>query len=700
MAQGSTTPRANIVQIGGSAIAIGQAAMAASFPVVLASNQSAIPVTQSGTWNIGTLTTITNVVHVDDNGGSLTVDGTVAVTNADLTTIAGAVRAEDAASADGHTGIGALAVRKATPANTSGTDGDYEFLQMSAGRLWVSAVIDTALPAGTNAIGKLAANSGVTIGAVEIAAAQTLATVTTVGTVTTITNVVHIDDNAGSITVDGTVTATIAAGATTIAKAEDAASADGDVGVGMLAVRKATPANTSGADGDYEFLQMSAGRLWVDPSGVTLTVASHAVTNAGTFATQESGSWIQVDDAAFTPATSKIAMVGAEFDDTSPDSVDEGDGGALRMSANRNLYVRIRDNAGNERGLNIDANGALAATVTNATAANLNATVVGTGTFATQENGAALTSLQLIDDVVYTDDTSTHSTGSSKGVGIMAAATPTDTAVNANDIGMLAMTLNRELLVQVNTALPAGTNAIGKLAANSGVDIGDVDVTSIIPGTGATNLGKAEDAAFADADVGVMALSVRKNTAAATSGTDGDYQPLITDTNGRLHVINSAGEAGDVAHDSADSGNPIKIGGKARQTNPTAVADGDRVDAMFDDVGRQVTILGQVRDLIGDQTTTITSSTSETTIATAVASTFLDIVSLMVANTSATATRIDFRDSTGGSVRFSMYIPAGTTMGTNPTRPIKQTTVNNNWTAQCGTSVADIRIYVQFEKNV
>lgn len=35
-----------------------------------------------------------------------------------------------------------------------------------------------------------------------------------------------------------------------------------------------------------------------------------------------------------------------------------------------------------------------------------------------------------------------------------------------------------ELTVSLTTALPAGTNAIGKLAANSGVDIGDVDVTS------------------------------------------------------------------------------------------------------------------------------------------------------------------------------------------------------------------------------
>ena len=35
----------------------------------------------------------------------------------------------------------------------------------------------------------------------------------------------------------------------------------------------------------------------------------------------------------------------------------------------------------------------------------------------------------------------------------------------------------------ISNALPAGTNAIGKLAANSGVDIGDVDVTSIAAGT-------------------------------------------------------------------------------------------------------------------------------------------------------------------------------------------------------------------------
>lgn len=158
----------------------------------------------------------------------------------------------------------------------------------------------------TDSGGSLTVDNGGTF-AVQAAQSGTwnIGTVTTVTTVSTITNVVHVDDNGGSITVDGTVTATIAAGATTIAKAEDSASADADVGVGMLAVRKATPANTSGTDGDYEFLQMSAGRLWVDPSGVTLTVASHAVTNAGTFAVQaaQSGTWtVQPGNTANTTA--------------------------------------------------------------------------------------------------------------------------------------------------------------------------------------------------------------------------------------------------------------------------------------------------------------------------------------------------------------------------------------------------------------
>lgn len=47
---------------------------------------------------------------------------------------------------------------------------------------------------------------------------------------------------------------------------------------------------------------------------------------------------------------------------------------------------------------------------------------------------------------------------------------------------------------------------------------------------------KAADAAHSSGDKGLMVLAVRKDTAAALAGTDGDYIPLIVDANGRLHV--------------------------------------------------------------------------------------------------------------------------------------------------------------------
>ena len=55
----------------------------------------------------------------------------------------------------------------------------------------------------------------------------------------------------------------------------------------------------------------------------------------------------------------KVMMAGFQFDDVAPDSVNDGDAGAARMSANRNVYAQLRDAAGNERGANVDASGNL-----------------------------------------------------------------------------------------------------------------------------------------------------------------------------------------------------------------------------------------------------------------------------------------------------------------------------------------------------
>lgn len=63
---------------------------------------------------------------------------------------------------------------------------------------------------------------------------------------------------------------------------------------------------------------------------------------------------------------------------------------------------------------------------------------------------------------------------------------------------------------------------------------GGTAVTSVVPGTGATNLGKAEDAAHTSGDVGVAILAKRTDTAASSSATDGDYVTVNSDSLGHL----------------------------------------------------------------------------------------------------------------------------------------------------------------------
>jgi len=165
-------------------------------------------------------------------------------------------------------------------------------------------------------------------------------------------------------------------------------------------------------------------------------------------------------------------------------------------------------------------------------------------------------------------------------------------------------------------------------------------------------------------------------------------------------TVTAANTAGDVASGTSDSGNPVKQGFLAKTSLPTAVSDGQRVNGISDKFGRQITLPITERDLIGTQTTTISASTSETTIVTAAASTFNDLIMLVVSNTSAsTNTRIDFRDTTAGSVLFSLQAPGNNTVGFAPPVAIPQTSVNTNWTAQCASSTTDIRIYAVFAKN-
>lgn len=207
-----------------------------------------------------------------------------------------------------------------------------------------------------------------------------------------------------------------------------------------------------------------------------------------------------------------------------------------------------------------------------------------------------------------------------------------------------------------NVAITAGSGTTIATEDEGSVHYQKVKLTA--SGSGTTEaLSKAEDTAHSNGEHGIMALTVRQDSAAALGGTDGDYQPAITDANGRLHTldqnsaaiktavelidnavdsnylnvnVNAAGTdlamnagvlnaqtqrvtiatddecnnflgtidadtstlaASVVAHDSGDSGNPMKVGGKAHNFDGsapgTAVTENDRVHFIGDVYGRQ-----------------------------------------------------------------------------------------------------------------
>lgn len=170
----------------------------------------------------------------------------------------------------------------------------------------------------------------------------------------------------------------------------------------------------------------------------------------------------------------------------------------------------------------------------------------------------------------------------------------------------------------------------------------------------------------------------------------------IVDTNGNCATTSVDATTGQTAQPTGPQPKRFAI-----TTLPTAVTNGQAADTVGDKFGRDIVLPITIRDLTGTQTTTLSATTSETTIVTAASGVFNDLVMLIVSNTSAsTNTRIDFRDTTGGTVLFSLWSQAGAPpTGFVLPLPIPQTTVNTNWTAQCATSTTDVRIYAVYAKN-
>jgi hypothetical protein len=249
----------------------------------------------------------TGEVAVDVSSiGTVTVTGTVAVS-----AIAGALPA-------GSNAIGKLAAN-------SGVDiGDVDVTSLPSIPAGTNSIGTVILGAGTAAIGKLSANSGVDIGDVDVTSLPALpAGTNSIGTVILGAGTAAIGKlvaNSGVDIGDVDVTSIVpGTGATNLGKAIQSAQGTTDTGVPALVVRNDTLADLAGADHDYAPLQVNAsGALYVEvktsglPSGAATEAKQDTIettltaieTDADTIAGAVSGTEMQVDVVASLPAGS------------------------------------------------------------------------------------------------------------------------------------------------------------------------------------------------------------------------------------------------------------------------------------------------------------------------------------------------------------------------------------------------------------
>jgi hypothetical protein len=149
---------------------------------------------------------------------------------------------------------------------------------------------------------------------------------------------VNIQDGGNSITVDGTVAVTGAYPVTQPVSVASAQVASGAIASGAVASGAIVDgANVAlGATSDAAVDGDAAGSVNAHLRGISKKLAGSV---AVTLATAPASAEGIADDAGFTVAASKVLPFGAMADETSPDSVDEGDIGAVRMTLDRQMRV-------------------------------------------------------------------------------------------------------------------------------------------------------------------------------------------------------------------------------------------------------------------------------------------------------------------------------------------------------------------------
>lgn len=410
-----TTGNSSLSSIDTKTPALGQTTMANSSPVAIASNQSAIPASQSGTWNITNVSGTVSLPTGASTAAKQPALGTAGSASADVITVQG-IASMTALKVDGSGATQPISGTVSATQSGTWTVQPGNTANTTAWKVDGSAVTQPIS-------GTVTANAGTNLNTSLLAL-----------------------ESGGNLASTKTNTDNL-----NLAQASTTSGQKGNLILG--AVTTAAPTYTTAQSNPLSLT--TAGAVRTDSSGTTQPVS-------GTVAATQSGTWtVQPGNTANTTAW-KV------------------DGSAVTQP--------------------------VSGTVTANQGGTWNITNI-SGTVSLPTGAATETSLAKL------TQTQGSSTSGQSGPLIQGAVTTAAPTYSNAQTSPLSLTTGG--LLRIDTS------------AN----------TSVTPGTGATNLGKAEDAAHTTGDVGIFSLGVRNDANATFTSTDLDYSPIATDLAGRLKVV-------------------------------------------------------------------------------------------------------------------------------------------------------------------
>jgi len=186
------------------------------------------------------------------------------------------------------------------------------------------------------------------------------------------------------------------------------------------------------------------------------------------------------------------------------------------------------------------------------------------------------------------------------------------------------------------------------LGANSGVDIGDVTINNAT--IAVTQSGTWDEVGINDSGNSIT-VDAPIGTPVNVQVGNGTLAAGVIDETG-ASAVDALAVGGGTAHDAVDSGNPVKVGGKALDlgATPTAVAANDRTNAAFMRNGVQFVLGGHPNIL--SQNVQITDADG--------AQTDLSLVGTIAAGTSVVVTKCSVMADKANTVDVSVRIGFGT----------------------------------------